>query len=288
MAELTRRDFLTGLAAAGTLAIAAPRIWAEEKPAKKRKGSDVVKLGRTGIETTLLGVGSGTNSGNQQRGMGQEGFTRLVRHALDRGIRYVDTADSYRMHAFVQKALEGVPRDRYFIQTKSFARKADAVKLDLERFLRELKVEYVDTFLMHCMTQGDWPKTLEPVMKVLSEAKREGRVRAVGISCHGWEPMEASIDVDWIDVQLARINPFGAVMDAEPEKVSAMLKKVHDKGRGILGMKIFGETGFGSRRKRLESLKYVLGLGSVDAFTIGFRSIAEFDETMDLIEEATA
>jgi len=288
MAELTRRDFLTGLAAAGALAVAAPRSWAEEKPGKKRKGSDVVKLGRTGVQTSLLGIGTGTVSGSQQRAMGYDGFTRLVRHALDRGIRYIDTADSYKTHPFVQKALAGVPRERYFLQTKSFSREADAVKRDLERFLHELSVPYVDTFLMHCMTEGDWPKKLEPVMKALSEAKRQGKVRAVGISCHGWAPMEASIDVDWIDVQLARINPFGAVMDAEPEKVSAMLKKVHDKGRGILGMKIYGETGFGSRQKRLESLKYVLGLGSVDAFTIGFRSIAEFDETMDLIEEATA
>ena len=288
MAELTRRRFLGGIAAAGTLALAPGRLWAADGPAKKRKGSDVVKLGRIGVETSLLGLGTGTVSGSQQRAMGYDGFTRLVRHALDRGIRYVDTADSYRMHPYVQKALEGVPRERYFIQTKSFARQPDAIRLDLERFLRELKVEYVDTMLMHCMTEGDWPQKLDALMKVLSEAKRQGKVRAVGVSCHGWAPLAASADVDWIDVQLVRINPFNKAMDAEHEKVAGFLKQVHDKGRGILGMKIFGEDGLENRQQRLESLKYVLGLGSVDAFTIGFRSIAQFDETMDLIEEATA
>jgi hypothetical protein len=95
----------------------------------------------------------------------------------------------------------------------------------------------------------------------------------------------AAAQSDWPDVQLVRINPFNVAMDAAPEKVVAEIKKMHDKGRGVIGMKIFGENGFGSREKRLQSLKYVLGLGTVDCFTIGFRSIAEFDETMDLIEQ---
>jgi len=63
---------------------------------------------------------------------------------------------------------------------------------------------------------------------------------------------------------------------------------MHDQGRGILGMKIFGETGLGSREKRLDSLKYVLGLGSVDAFTIGFTTTEQIDETLELIQQATA
>jgi hypothetical protein len=61
---------------------------------------------------------------------------------------------------------------------------------------------------------------------------------------------------------------------------------MHAKGRGVLGMKIYGESGFGSRAKRLESLKYVLGLGCVDAFTIGFTSTRQLDETLELIEQA--
>jgi predicted aldo/keto reductase-like oxidoreductase len=129
---------------------------------------------------------------------------------------------------------------------------------------------------------------MRPVMDVLDEAKRKGRVRAVGISCHGFEPLVASAESDWCDIQLARINPFGDKMDAEPEKVAEQLKKMHAKGRGVLGMKIYGESGFGSREKRLQSLKYVLGLGCVDAFTIGFTSTQQLDETLELIEQATA
>lgn len=260
---------------------------AGDKPAIRR-GTDVVVLGRSGIKTSVLGIGTGTVGGSQQLAMGQEGFTRLVRHAVERGIRYIDTADMYQMHTFVRLALQGVPRDKYFIQTKTMARHPEVAKADIERFRRELRVETLDSVLMHCMTTGTWPQDMRPVMDVLQQAKQRGRVRAVGVSCHGLEPLAASVDCDWIDVQLARINPFGEKMDGKPEEVAPLLKKMHAKGRGMLGMKIYGENGLGSRQRRLESLRYVLHLGCIDAFTIGFRSIAELDETLELIEEALA
>ncbi len=286
MHTINRRDFLAGLGAAAATMAGGLGFAAEDRPAVKR-GNDVVTLGRTGIKTTILGLGTGTLGGSQQLALGQEGFTRLVRHALDRGLRYIDTADAYHMHLFVRLALQGVPRDRYFLQTKTTARHPEVAKADIERFRRELRVETLDTVLMHCMTTGSWPTDMRPVMDVLDEAKRRGRVRAVGISCHGFEPLAASVACDWIDVQLVRINPFGAKMDGKPEEVAPLVQQMHAKGRGVLGMKIFGEDGLGSREKRLESLKYVLGLGCVDAFTIGFRSIQELDETLELIELAT-
>jgi aryl-alcohol dehydrogenase-like predicted oxidoreductase len=254
--------------------------------AKSRKGSDLVTLGRSGLKTTVLGIGTGTTGGRQQLKLGQYGFTALVRHALDRGIRYIDTADMYSTHLFVRFALEGVARDKYFIQTKTRALHPEVAKADIDRFRRELKVDRIDSLLMHCMTKASWATDMRPVMDALEEAKHKGRVGAVGISCHGWEPLAASPACQWTDVQLARINPFGAVMDAKPEQVVGVLKQLHDSGRGVLGMKIYGETGFDSREKRLASLKYVLGLGCVDAFTIGFVSPAQIDETLALIEQA--
>lgn len=284
MSQFSRRDFLAGLAAAGAIrwagspALAAPA-------AKQVKASDVVSLGKTGLKTSVLGIGTGTHGGNDQLMMGQDAFTRLVRHALDRGLRYIDTADAYQMHTFVRLALQGVPRDRYFLQTKTRAKHPEVAKADIERFRRELRADVLDTLLMHCMTTSTWPTDMRPVMDVLQEAKQEGRVRAVGISCHGWDPLVASVDCDWIDVQLVRINPFGYAMDGKPEDVASQIAKIHQKGRGVLGMKIFGEGKCDTPEKRRQSLQYVLGLGAVHAFTIGFVSPAQIDETMDMIEK---
>jgi hypothetical protein len=289
MGMISRRQFVLGTAAAGAVSLASRVGWgAEETPSAKKKGSDVVTLGKSGIKTSILGIGTGTHGGNDQRALGEAGFTKLVRHALDCGIRYIDTADMYRMHYLVSTALKGVSSDKYFIQTKTQAKHPEVAKVDIERFRRELGVQTLDTLLMHCMTKGGWNTDMRPVMDVLYDAKEKGRVRSVGVSCHGFPPLVTSADCDWIDVHLVRINPFGAMMDDAPDKVAAEIKKMHDRGHGVLGMKIFGESGFDSPEKRLQSLKYVLGLGTVDAFTIGFVSTEQIDETLGMIEQATA
>jgi hypothetical protein len=290
MSDISRREFLAG--ATATLAAATlvgPPTFAAPAAPKIKRGTDLVTLGKSGIKTTVLGIGTGTRGGREQRELGKEGFAKLTRAAFDRGIRYIDTADNYGMHESVGFALKGLPREEFFIQTKIPTRHAEIAKATIERFRQELGIDYIDSLLMHCMTKSTWPTDLRPMMDVLEEAKQKQRVRAVGISCHGMDPMVTAVGQgNFIDVQLARINPFGAKMDGPPEQVAALLKKMHKQGRGIIGMKVYGEDGFGSREKRLRSLKYIFGLGCVDAFTIGFRDAKQIDETLELIEQAQA
>lgn len=285
MNQISRRQFMA-TAAAGSVFLATRRSLGA--PAQVRKGTDTVTLRKSDIKTSVLGIGTGTHGGRDQRLLGPQAFERLVRHAYDRGVRYIDTADNYNMHGLVRYAIRDLPRDRLFIQTKTRAKTADDAKADIERFRVELGVDYLDTLLMHCMTKSSFPKDMQGVMDVLSEAKEKGIVRAVGVSCHGFPPLAASAECDWIDVHLVRINPFGDKMDDKPEAVVAEMEKMKARGHGILGMKIYGESGFQSRQQRLESLKFVLGLGTVQAFTIGFVDTKQIDETLELIEEATA
>ncbi|MHC4402889.1 MAG: aldo/keto reductase [Planctomycetota bacterium] len=293
MSTISRREFLAGATAAAGAATLLGRLgFAADTAPKLTKGTDVVTLGKSGVKTTVLGIGTGTRGGREQRELGETRFVKLARHAYDRGIRYIDTADRYRIHPFVRAALKEIPREEIFIQTKSPAKDAEKAKADIERFRQELGIDYIDSLLMHCMTTGSWPGDMRPVMDVLQDAKQKGIVRAVGVSCHGLEPLVASVDSDWIDVHLVRINPLASHMDVkEPEEVSKVagaIQKMHRKKRGVIGMKVFGEGDFQTRQKRLESLKYVLGLGAVHAFTIGFGNADQIDETLDLIEEASA
>ena len=291
MSKITRRRFLAGAAAAaGAVTLARPGLLAAEPAVSSIKsGAEIVTLGKSGIKTSVWGIGTGTFGGREQRNMGKEAFSRLVRHAYSLGVRYIDTADGYKTHDYVREAIAGLPRSELFIQTKTRAKDAQTARDDIERFRRELGVEQLDTVLMHCMTKGSWPVDMRPVMDVLAEAKQKGRVRAVGVSCHGWDPLVASADLDeWLDVHLVRINPQGKMMDAEPERVAAQIKKMAAKQRGVLGMKIYGEGAFKTREERLASLKYVLGLGAVHAFTIGFSDTRQIDETLELIRQALA
>jgi predicted aldo/keto reductase-like oxidoreductase len=291
MIALDRRQFLGQSAAAiGAAAVVAARP-AVAASAVTGPGS-IVTLGKSGVKTSLLGIGTGSvgvgRSSNQVK-LGQDKFNKLLAHAFDRGITYIDTADQYGSHIFVREAIRAakVPREKLFIQTKTRALNAEVAKADLERFREELGTDYIDSLLMHCMTKQSWPKDMRPVMDVLDNAKAKKWVRAVGVSCHGLAPLQSAAVTDWIDIDLARINPVGvkAVMDAAPDVVAPLLKQMHDKGKGILGMKILGEGRFKTVEQQRESLKFVMGLGCVDAFVIGFESPKQIDEICALIED---
>jgi predicted aldo/keto reductase-like oxidoreductase len=313
MSQFSRRDFITGVsAAAGTTLLtdrllaadskseapseakttAKPETKVDAKPdpnAKIKHATDVVKLGKTGLKPTLLGLGTGTIGGSVQRSLGDAEFTKFVRHALDRGIRYVDTADMYQTHPFVRRALEGVSRDKYFIQSKMMTQgmaNTSQAKTTIERLLKELNTDYVDALLMHAISNTSWPMAFRPMMDAMKEAKEKGQIKACGLSIHGLGVLQAAAESDWLDTILVRVNPFNLNMDAAPDQVVPLVKKIHDKGCGVIGMKIYGETGLKSPEERLQSLRYVMGLGCVDCFTIGFNGIKQFDETMDLIERA--
>jgi predicted aldo/keto reductase-like oxidoreductase len=290
MFPISRRDFL-GQSAVAVGALAAGPAAAKPAVRKLTSGADEVTLGKTGIKSSLIGMGTGSvgvqHSSNQVK-LGQDKFTKLVRHAYDSGIRYFDTADQYGSHIYLREALKGLPREKLFIQTKTRALTADVAKVDIQRFREELGVDYVDSLLMHCMTKGTWPNDMRPVMDVLMEAKAKKWVRSIGVSCHGMAPLRAAVDCDWVEIDLARINPVGvkARMDGPPEDVVPCLKGMHEKGKGILGMKILGEGTFKTPQQQLESLKFVLGLGCVDAMVVGFESPEQIDQIMKHTENA--
>lgn len=292
MSDLSRREFLGHTAAvAGALALSVNA--ASAATARKLKsGADTVTLGRSGVKTSLLGIGTGStgvrHSSNQVK-LGEDKFVNLMRHAYDRGIRYFDTADQYGSHLYLRKALKGLPRESLFIQTKTHATTVEMAKADLNRFREELGTEYIDSLLMHCMTTETWPKDRRAVMDFLSDAKEKKLVRAVGVSCHGMAPLKAAVQCDWIDIDLARINPVGGDagrMDGSPKQVAECLREMHGQGKGILGMKILAEGTLKDPEKQLQSLRFVLGLGCVDAMVIGFERPEQIDQLMERIETA--
>jgi 1-deoxyxylulose-5-phosphate synthase len=283
-----RRDFLATAAAAAVLPTIG-RAGGTRLTALPESATAKVKLGQTGIELSLLGMGTGSvgvNQSSNQTKLGVKEFTRLVRHAFDSGIRSFDVADQYGSHTYLRAALQGLPRDQYVIQTKTHATDAITAKTHLERYCMELGVEYIDILLLHCMQANDWPEKNAGSMEYLMKAREEGLIRAHGTSCHGMDPLRTSAKHPFVQVDLARINPEGAIMDDQnPDEVSSQLQEMHEAGKGVLGMKIFGEGRFKEPERRDASLRYVFGLGSVDAIVVGLESTDQVD---DLIKRADA
>ncbi len=253
---------------------------------KKVAAFDTVELGRTGIRTSRLAMGTGTvgfGHHSNQTELGVKGLSDLLLNGYDKGLRFFDSADAYGSHPHVAEALKHVPRDKVTVLTKTFSRDPKSAREDLDRFRRELGVDYIDVCLMHCLTEGDWTERFKGVMDVLSEAKEKGIIRAHGCSCHSIEALRAAAKSPWVDVDLARVNPIGSHMDASPDEVVAVLRQMKGAGKGIIGMKILGQ---GDLRGRVDdSLRYALSLGVLDAFTIGAESRREQE---DLIRHIAA
>lgn len=296
MSRFTRREFLHWTAAASAFASMGRKMLAARLasspgslPALNQKfaATDTVTLGQTGIKTSRLAMGTGTvGSGHHsnQTALGIDGLSRLLQNGYDNGLRFFDAADSYGSHPHVAEALKHVDRSKVTLLTKSWARSASEMNADLERFRRELGTDHLDIVLMHCVTEGDWTTRYRGAMDALSEAKQKGIIRAHGCSCHTIEALRTAAKSPWVEVDLARVNPVGSHMDAEPETVVSVLREMRAAGKGVVGMKILGQGDL--RNRQNEALNYALGLGVLDAFTIGAESINEQNDLMKRIAAA--
>ena len=288
---MRRREFLVRTAtAAGAAWLSSQSILtalANTTLSTKFSASDTVTLGSTGIHTSRLAMGTGTvGSGHHshQTALGIQGLSDLLLNGYDHGLRFFDAADSYGSHPHVAEALKHVPRDKVTVLTKSWARDAAGMRADLDRFRRELGTDYLDVCLMHCVTEADWTTQYRSVMDVLSEAKQKGIIRAHGCSCHSIAALRAAAKSPWVEIDLARINPIGAVMDADPATVVSVLKEMKAAGKAVVGMKILGQGEMRTRQD--EAIKYALSLGLLDAFTIGAESKAEQEDLIRRIAAA--
>jgi len=288
---MRRREFIlhaaTGLGAwLGSKGLSALPFPTPSLPTKFN-AADTIILGKTGIKTSRLAMGTGTvgvGHRSHQTALGIAGLSGLLLNGYDQGLRFFDSADSYGSHPHVAEALKHIHRDQVTLLTKTWARDAKSARADLDRFRRELGVDYLDICLMHCLTEGDWTTRFEPVMDVLSEAKQKGIIRAHGCSCHSIEALRAAAKSPWVDVDLARVNPVGAFMDAQPDTVVSVLREMKASGKAVIGMKILGQGTL--RNIQDEALRSALGLGVLDAFTIGAESIAEQNDLMQRIAAA--
>lgn len=276
---MNRREFLTVAAIGAGAACLKPAAWAavldQTTPGKQKfSATDTVVLGKTGIRTSRLAMGTGTIGGggasNQTR---TNELPALLLNGYDHGLRFFDTADSYGSHLDVAAALKHIPREKVVVMTKCDSREPAKAKADLERFRRELGTDYIDICLMHCLTEADWTTRYRGVMDVFSEAKEKGLIRSHGVSCHSIEALRAAAKSPWVEIDLVRLNPVGAHMDADADTVIGVIKEMRAEGKGIVGMKILGQGAMRTRQD--EAIKFALGTGVLDAFTIGAESKAE-------------
>jgi 1-deoxyxylulose-5-phosphate synthase len=303
MRTLNRREFLqAALPGAGLLTTLPAWVGCESAPSQSARfqGSQRVVLGKTGIRASRLAQGTGYNGSarsSDHTRMGAEAFGRLLHHSLDQGITFLDMADLYGSHPFVREAIKGSRRDNLVLLSKIWVRKEDWVtpsggaREEVDRFRRELGTDRLDICLIHCMTDGKWLETYARVRDELSELKQRKIIRAAGLSCHNLDALRLAASHPWVDVIFARINHRGGSefsMDGSLSDVSEVLRLARGNGKAVVGMKIFGAGKLVKPEEKDASLQYVLTQGLVDAITIGMKTPAEVDDTLQRMSAVRA
>jgi aryl-alcohol dehydrogenase-like predicted oxidoreductase len=283
-----REFFLRTSVAAGAIALDPfpHRLFAG---AIRKTASDRVKLGPMGVPVSRLAMGTGTNgsggSSNQTKKLGLAGVADLFRAGFDQGVTFWDSADQYGTHPHLKEALKGVARERVTIMTKTSASTEKEMRAELDRYRREMGTDYIDILLLHCMLDADWPERKKGAMTVISEAREKGIVKTHGTSCHTLDALKTAARTPWVQVDLARINPAGVAMDADPQAVISVLRQMKAAGKGIIGMKILGAGKL--RDKADECLQFALSLDCVDCMTIGSESRTELGDLVKKIPAAS-
>ena len=293
MHTFSRRNFMVPMI--GTAAVAA--VTKAEPPVNPPQ----VTLGNTGVTLSRMGFGTGVKAGNRKSALTRQGFEKAVglfRHAYDRGITFFDMADWYGSHIYCREALRYIPREKVALMSKlwwradgkpaelTVAHRRQSATAALDRFRSELDTDYIDMLLLHCLVKKDWEEEMKPYMDVLTEAKEKGQIKALGVSCHDFGAMQTAAELPWVDIMLARLNPYGVMCDSKPEHVHALLKKARSNGKSIIGMKIYGEGKLVDKRD--ECMKYAQTNGVFDAMTIGAVSREQVDENLALMAKYPA
>ena len=284
-----RRDFLK-LGAGTVLGLAA----APAMPAQSdRRIHSYKTLGRTGLKISDISFGSAGNSD-----------PAVVRHALDSGINYFDTAESYRFgnsEEAIGKALKG-RRNEVFLTSKTKAGASDNRKEMMEALegsLKRLQTDHVDVYFNHAVNDVD--RMRNPEWAEFTElARKQGKIRFRGMSGHGShlvESLDYVIDNDLADVILVAYNfaqdpsfydrlrhtfHYAAIQPELPR----VLDKAKKKEVGVIAMK----TLMGARLNDMRpyesegstfshaAFRWVLSSPHVDALLVSMSSIGEVDE----------
>ena len=248
-----RRAFLQAgaLATASALSVA-PGYGAQDAPAKAAKTLPKRKLGKTGLEITMLEMGTGAL---REQGV----LERLIRLSYAAGVRTFDTAKMYRTEPGFKKWFERSPevRKEIVLVTKDNPRTPKDMLGMLDKRLAALATDYVDLFFIHGL--GD-EHSLDDAMNFVKSQefketadaiRKSGKAKFLGFSSHHKNRapiIQAAAEGGIIDAIMLQYTPW---LDKD-EPLNKALDACYNKGIGLISMKqIAGQFPSGIKRDML-------------------------------------
>ena len=239
------------------------------------------KLGKTGIEVSELSFGT-LILGWLQAGLTPEEGMPAIEKALDLGINFFDTAQSYGTQEHLRVGLAKMSED-VVIATKTHERTREGAEKAFEESLAQLGRDYIDIYDFHLIESAPDIAGRQVVLDYLLELKKQGRIRAVGASVHKVEAAKAVAAHPDIDVLFPVLNSKGlGITDGTAEEMLAACRTASDNGKGIYVMKPL--AGGHLRSAPQEAFQYLSDTRIIDSICTGMKSPAEVAMNVAIFE----
>ena len=241
-------------------------------------------LGNTGIEVSIVGFGV-LPIGPSQLALPTEQGAEIIKYAFRNGINFIDTAQYYRAYPYISEALKDGEFENIVICSKSLSADYDGMMEAISEAQKELNRQVIDIFLMHEVRSGQLEER-KGAWEALKDAKKQGLVRAIGLSTHHVDIAMAAAEIPELDVVFPLINYASLGIRkgnefATKEEMMASINACHNAGKGVFSMKAFGGGGLTGHYQ--EALDYIFAQKEIDSVMIGFGKTAEVDDLLSYL-----
>jgi predicted aldo/keto reductase-like oxidoreductase len=277
----TRREFLKIVGAAGVAALLAPgAVRAAMALAQEAAGAAEMPkrpLGKLGRDVSILGYACSA------LGNDDDAAVAMLNRAIDLGVNYIDTAPSYNATRCEKQVglVMAKRRSEVWLTTKTLQRTKEGAAKDIDESLKRLRTDHLDALLLHAVeTDNDVRRVLGKTGAIgaLEEAKRAGKIGAIGVSSHR-QPDVAAHLLDEYPFEMILI-PLAVADRFYLDFADKVITKAREKGIALVGMSCYEGPLGGSPDKLAnpaDMLRYAYGLG-VATLAVGMRTRAEVEE----------
>ena len=228
-------------------------------------------LGKTGLRISRMGFG-----GIPIQRIDAEGTKLLLKKMAEQGINYIDTARGYTVsEEYIGYGLDGL-RDKFVLATKSMSRTKEAMALDIETSLRNLRTDYIDLYQVHNpnMDQLEQVTGKGGALEALMEAKDAGKIGQIGITAHSTAVFEKALELDWVETVMFPYN----IVESQGEE---LIRRCAEKNIGFIAMKPLAG---GAIEDSSLALRYVCSNPDMTVVIPGMAEISELETNIAACE----
>lgn len=282
--QFTRRELGRKAVLAGGAMAASPLASSGAAGALERR-----PLGMTGIEVGILGIGM---SPLGQPGATQEETNRVIAMAADEGVNYLDAAPIYGMaERRLGPALKG-KRDKFVLVSKVEATSNQDATWQIKESLHKMQTDYLDVVHLHNVGRTDRFPDLDVLMgedgalQALRDAKKEGLIRHIGLTCH-LRPARALPIIESGEIELVMCAANFVDLHTYNFEGTVFAEAAKRK-MGVVAMKILGGTeGDGAKLSADEhytnAVRYALGIPGLSVAIMGLKNTAELQKALETV-----